>query len=111
MCQNTWTNFQPLAASEKKDIIRKIMTLRQTAHIPEQLHNKSLQTDYRKIKVFVCEQTENRLLKLQTNSSQNNLRQMTANITHDCIWILNVDKHMRILQSKHLQCTIPYPVS
>ena len=31
-------------------------------------------------------------------------RQMTVDITHDCIWILNADKHLRFLQSKHLQC-------
>ena len=30
---------------------------------------------------------------------------MTVDITHDCVWILNGDKHLRILQSKHLQCT------
>ena len=29
---------------------------------------------------------------------------MTVDITHDCIWILNADKHLCILQSKHLQC-------
>ena len=29
---------------------------------------------------------------------------MTVDITHDCIWILNADKHLRFLQSKHLQC-------
>ena len=29
---------------------------------------------------------------------------MTVDITHDCIWILNADKHMHFLQSKHLQC-------
>ena len=33
-------------------------------------------------------------------------RQMTVDITHDCIWILNADKHLRFLQSKPLQCTL-----
>ena len=31
---------------------------------------------------------------------------MTVDITHDCIWILNADKHLCILQSKHLQCSL-----
>ena len=35
-------------------------------------------------------------------------RQMTVDITHDCIWILNADKHLRFLQSKHLQCIVTH---
>ena len=35
-------------------------------------------------------------------------RQMTVDITHDCIWILNADKHLRFLQSEHLQCRAKY---
>ena len=31
---------------------------------------------------------------------------MTVDVTHDCIWILNADKHLRFLQSKHLQCRV-----
>ena len=31
-------------------------------------------------------------------------RQMTVDITPDCIWILKADKYLCILQSKHLQC-------
>ena len=33
---------------------------------------------------------------------------MTVDITHDCIWILNADKHLRFLQSKHLQCILSF---
>ena len=30
---------------------------------------------------------------------------INAEITNDCFWIWFADKHMRFLQSKHLQCS------
>ena len=29
-----------------------------------------------------------------------------SDLTQDCIWILNADKYLRFLESKHLQCTL-----
>ena len=63
------------------------------------VHCKLWQINCRQTKVFVC-----KLLDFCYNYRQLLHRQMTVYITHDCIWILNADKHLRILQSKHLQC-------
>ena len=69
------------------------------------VHCKLLQIDYRQTKFFVCKLLDfcynHRQMLAKTTAPQTN---MTVDITHDFIWILNADKHLRFLQSKHLQC-------